>query len=390
MERRFSVEAKTFLFSVEDGKCGVRMEERRKGFLGVVRLGLQCIAWVLVAVKEALLSQGTEDFVKSFREEAKAWIVRIGNNKDGRFLELAVDAEGGRRWLILFPEGRGVQGWNRVAKELGKVLVFLDTSSGSSPVSVLSLVERKDGMEGSGGAWHSLGGAFPSFAEVVRSEGPVKMRCPPIERRELDFIPTVRLADSEEVRLALDSSELEKEPLGKDRLLILQRQQSKGRPACLCSAQGILESMRKPLPHLKLRMWGNLLVRLVVRAVDSLLGRSSGLGLGFRPNLRFKGFCMGRVLAKSKAKKWIEDKGQGHPLFSEASFEPSEGYGSTSGLQQPEATKMVELGGGMSTPTSVGLSAPTRSGVSFSFQLGHKSKEELLKSRQKVTVEEKK
>jgi hypothetical protein len=277
-----------------------------------------------------------------------------------------------------------------MAKELGKVLVFLDTSSGSSPVGVLSSVERKNWMEGSGGAWHSLGDAFPSFAEVVRSEGPVKMRCPPIERRELDFIPTVRLADSEEVRLALDSSELEKEPLGKDRLLILQRQQSKGRPACLCSAQGILESMRKPLPHLKLRMWGNLLVRLVVRAVDSLLGRSSGLGLGFRPNLRFKGFCMGRVLARSKAKKWIEDKGQGHPLFSEASFEPSEGYGSTSGLQQPEATKMVELGGGMSTPTSVGLSAPTRSGVSFSFQLGHKSKEELLKSRQKVTVEEKK
>jgi hypothetical protein len=49
---------------------GVRMEERRKGFLGVVRLGLQCIAWVLLAMKEALMSQGTKDFVKSFREEA--------------------------------------------------------------------------------------------------------------------------------------------------------------------------------------------------------------------------------------------------------------------------------------------------------------------------------
>ncbi len=56
MERHFSVEAKTFLFLVEDGKCGVRLEERRKGFLGVVRLGLQCTAWVLAAVKEALQS----------------------------------------------------------------------------------------------------------------------------------------------------------------------------------------------------------------------------------------------------------------------------------------------------------------------------------------------
>jgi hypothetical protein len=82
-------------------------------------------------------------------------------------------------------------------------------------------------MEGSGGAWLSLGGAFPSFAEVVRSEGPVKMRCPPVERRELEFILAVRLADSE-ARLALDCSELDKELLGKDRLLILQRQQSKG------------------------------------------------------------------------------------------------------------------------------------------------------------------
>jgi hypothetical protein len=50
------VEAKTFLFSVEEGKFVLRMEERRKGFLGVVLLGLQCIAWVVVAVNEALRS----------------------------------------------------------------------------------------------------------------------------------------------------------------------------------------------------------------------------------------------------------------------------------------------------------------------------------------------
>jgi predicted branched-subunit amino acid permease len=74
-------------------------------------------------------------------------------------------------------------------------------------------------------------------------------------------------------------------------------------------------------------------VRLVVWAVGSLLGCLSGLGLGFIPNLRFLGFCMGQVLAKSKAKKWIEDMGQGHPLVSEVNFEPSEGCGSTLGLQ---------------------------------------------------------
>jgi len=79
------VEAKTFLFLVEEGKSVLRMEERRKGFLGVVLLGLQCTAWVVATVKEALRSQRVEDFVKSFREESKAWIVQKGCNKDGHF-----------------------------------------------------------------------------------------------------------------------------------------------------------------------------------------------------------------------------------------------------------------------------------------------------------------
>ncbi len=94
-------------------------------------------------MKEALRSQGVEDFVQSFREYSKAWIVWKGYNKDGCFLELAVFAVGGRSGFILFPEGRGGRGWNKVADELGKVLVFLDTSSGSSPIGVLSPVEKE-------------------------------------------------------------------------------------------------------------------------------------------------------------------------------------------------------------------------------------------------------
>jgi hypothetical protein len=109
--------------------------------------------------------------------------------------------------------------------------------------------------------------------EVVRSEGPVKVRIPPAKRRELDFLPAVRLATSEEVRVAMDYSVLEKEPLGKDWLLNLQ---SKGHAARLPSAQGTPGSARKPLPHLKLWTWRNLLVSLVGRVIDSLSGRSSG------------------------------------------------------------------------------------------------------------------
>jgi hypothetical protein len=81
------------------------------------------------------------------------------------------------------------------------------------------------------------------------------------------------------------------------------------------------------------------------------------------------------VRAGPKAKKWIEDMGQGHPLDFEAGFEFSMGCGSTSGLQQPEVTKTVDLGAGLSSPISVGLSAMTSSGLSvltsveFSFLL---------------------
>jgi hypothetical protein len=44
MENRFCVEAKTFLFSVEEGKSVLRLEERRKCFTEVVLLDSQCIA----------------------------------------------------------------------------------------------------------------------------------------------------------------------------------------------------------------------------------------------------------------------------------------------------------------------------------------------------------
>jgi hypothetical protein len=54
MENRFCVEAKTFLFSVEEGKPVLRVEESRKGFTGVVLLDLQVVAWAVAMGGEAL------------------------------------------------------------------------------------------------------------------------------------------------------------------------------------------------------------------------------------------------------------------------------------------------------------------------------------------------
>jgi hypothetical protein len=69
MERRFSMEAKSFLFSAKLGKSMIHLEERRKGFGGSILLGIRRSDWLADTVEEALLSQRKEDFAKSFREE---------------------------------------------------------------------------------------------------------------------------------------------------------------------------------------------------------------------------------------------------------------------------------------------------------------------------------
>lgn len=51
-------------------------------------------------------------------------IVRLGGNSSGRFLEVAIYDVGGRRGMVVFPEGRDGWGWGRVSGELSKVLVF--------------------------------------------------------------------------------------------------------------------------------------------------------------------------------------------------------------------------------------------------------------------------
>jgi hypothetical protein len=99
-------------------------------------------------------------------------------------------------------------------------------------------------------------------------------------------------------------------------------------------------------------------VRLVGWVFGSLMGRSFGFGLGLIPNLNSKGFHLGWAFAKPKSKKWIEITSQGLPLDPEAGFEFSVEFGSTSGLQWPELTMTVDLGGELSSPTSFEFSFP--------------------------------
>jgi hypothetical protein len=111
-----------------------------------------------------------EDFVKSFKEGSKVTITLRGENRSGRFLEIAVYAMGGCRGLILFPEGCDGRGWSHVSGELSKALAFLGATDGSPSF-------------GGPPAGNKLGkeAGLSSFAEVVRFAATVSvMGCRPL------------------------------------------------------------------------------------------------------------------------------------------------------------------------------------------------------------------
>jgi hypothetical protein len=112
----------------------LRLEERRRGFSHVAFLGSLCSGWLSSTMEELVRNTDSKDFIKSFREGSKVTIVQRGSNVSDRFLEVAVYAVGGRRGLIMVPEGREGQGWSRFAAEMSKVKVYFESMVGSSAV----------------------------------------------------------------------------------------------------------------------------------------------------------------------------------------------------------------------------------------------------------------
>ena len=123
MERRFSIEAKSFCLSAKEGCPDLHLEEKRKGFVGVIFVSQPCASWLVDMVEEASQSQVKVDIAKSYREGDKALMVHGGVNKAGSFLEVAVFAEGDCKGIIWLLEGRGGRGWHRFANELWRILV---------------------------------------------------------------------------------------------------------------------------------------------------------------------------------------------------------------------------------------------------------------------------
>jgi hypothetical protein len=118
MERRFSVEAKSFSFSAKKGNTFLRLEEKRKGLGGFIWLGVKCSNWLADAVEAAMAAQTKEDFTRTFRDEVRVLKVHMGSNKAGYFLEVAVFVEGGWKGAIRIHKVHGGWGWQRFVDEL--------------------------------------------------------------------------------------------------------------------------------------------------------------------------------------------------------------------------------------------------------------------------------
>jgi hypothetical protein len=115
MECRFSVEAKTFSFSVISGKAVLRLEEKRKHFSGFILLGGKGSVWLADKVEEAIGDPKKGEFASSFSDEVRVLKLQMGSNRAGWFLEAAVFVEGNRKGVIRLPRaaevGDGGDSW---------------------------------------------------------------------------------------------------------------------------------------------------------------------------------------------------------------------------------------------------------------------------------------
>jgi hypothetical protein len=224
MDKNFIVESEPFTFSILGGASTLRVEEKRKNFLGVVILNSQSSEWLASTLEVVLCFLEEQDFVKSFGEGSKVLIARRGGNKVGRFLEAKTFGSGGWKGSILIPKGRGGWGWLKFSDELRKVVDFLSASVGcglgSSSTSEKKVVKDVRLTLGLAPKW--IG---PSFAEVLRSDLTTAAKALPImgggrswlrallaKRCEFDLLSAVWHAEADP-RSAVDCFSLESHPL---------------------------------------------------------------------------------------------------------------------------------------------------------------------------------
>jgi hypothetical protein len=146
-----------------------------------------------------------EEIAKSYREGEKAMMVHEGGNKAGRYLEVSILAEGGRKGVIWLPEDRFGRGWRQFAGELRLLVEAQVKSSGSEKFGDPMAKVLKDAL---------IPGVKSgrSFVQVLHSNsvGEERVVC---SLRSLDLFPMLfcfeSRFDSEGLRSAVDCSALD-------------------------------------------------------------------------------------------------------------------------------------------------------------------------------------
>jgi hypothetical protein len=121
---------------------------------------------LVAKVEEAVQAQAKDGSAKGFREDENCLLVREGCNKNGRFLEVAVEGDGGRKGTIWLLEGRKGWGWRRFASEMRRMLEFQGGQIGPIIDEYPSLPGKQVEVEESASAGSRFG---RSFANVLRS-----------------------------------------------------------------------------------------------------------------------------------------------------------------------------------------------------------------------------
>jgi hypothetical protein len=219
MERSFSVEAKSFRLSAKIGSPNLRLEERRKGFVGFIFASVQCSEWLVETVESAIQARVKEEIAKTFREGDKAMMVHGGVNKAGRYLEVSFLAVGGRKGVIWLPEGRLGWGWRRFAGELRRLLEAQRLAVGSEEVGDLT-AKVVSGSSSAPGIDPKVVSGSSSTPGIDPKRSYVQALCaiPAVEERAtslsiLDLFPVSTCFESHSVgeglRVAIDCAALE-------------------------------------------------------------------------------------------------------------------------------------------------------------------------------------
>jgi hypothetical protein len=98
-------------------------------FSNAMLLSTLCTAWLMLTVEELLRSYGAKEFTRYFCEGC-----RSDGNRFSRYLEMTVSMMGGRRRLVLIPEGCEGWGCSQFSSESRKVKTFFDYGLGSTVV----------------------------------------------------------------------------------------------------------------------------------------------------------------------------------------------------------------------------------------------------------------